>query len=241
MIRKSSISVVCCILLSLLSACAVNQAVPVKEEFWTQSDRTIGVAISKLPVAQAHKVGQQGLLDMAINEGMAEEISNYLKKVDLSVYGKASGEFAKRLSARGFKVTEVNKQIDVAALTDFSTEDKSRAYAPKDYRPLKKELGVDRLLMLIVVAAGTQRSYYGFIPTSAPRALLTARGEIVDLTTNEVLWRQTTTNTVGVDDPWDQPPNFPNVDVAVQKVLIAARKSMFDSLFQPWLNNPAPK
>jgi hypothetical protein len=238
MLRKASVSVACFILLSLLSACAVNQTVPVKEDFWAHSDRTIGIAIAKLPEAQAHKVGQQGLLDIVINEGMAEQISNYLKKVDLSVYGKASGEFAKRLSARGFKVTEINKTIDAAALADFSTEDKSRAYATKDYRPLKNELGVDRLVMLTVVAAGTQRSYYGFIPTSAPIAMLNAQGQIVDLTTNEVLWRQTTINTVGIDDPWDQPPNYPNVEVAVQKVLVAARKSMFDSLFQPWLNKP---
>jgi len=230
---KISVSVASLMLVSLLAGCAaVNQPVSVKEAFWTQSDRTIGVAISKLPEAQAHKIGQQGLLDMAINEGMAGEISKYLKKVDVTVYGQARGEFAKRLTARGLKVTEVNKAIDVVTLADFMTDDKSHAYATKDYRPLKKELGVDRLLMLVVQAVGTQRSYYGFIPTSAPIAMLSARGEIVDLTTNEVLWRQNTMNTVGVDDPWDQPPYFPNVDVAVKKVLISARRSMFDSLFQ---------
>jgi hypothetical protein len=236
MIRKVAVSAILFALLSLLFGCAVNQAVPVKEDFWTQSDRTIGIVIAKLPEAKAHKVGQQGLLDMAINEGMAEQISNYLKKVDLSVYGKASSEFAKRLTARGFKVTEINKTIDVAALADFNADDKSRPYAKKDFRSLKNELGVDRLVVLTVLAAGTQRSYYGFIPTSAPIAMLNAQGEIVDLNTNEVLWRQTTMNTVGIDDPWDQPPNYPNVEVAVQKVLVAARKSMFDSLFQPWVN-----
>jgi len=122
--------------------------------------------------------------------------------------------------------------IHAGALKDFSTADKSRVYASKDFRSLKAELGgSDRLLLFTVVAVGTQRSYYGFIPISSPSAMMNARGEIIDLQTNEVLWRQTTTDVAAIDDPWDESPEFRNVHAAVQKVILAARKSMADLLF----------
>jgi hypothetical protein len=219
------------VLVSLLSGCVTSPYVQLKPEFWTQADRSVGVAVAKLPAATTHKVGQQGLLDMAINEAMADELSKYLKTLDLSSYGKVSGEAASRMQAKGLKVREVGSPVDVATLPDFKTEDSSRVYAQKDFRSLKQQLGVDRLLLLTVTAAGTQRSYYGFIPTSSPIGLLSARGEIVDLNTNEILWRQLTTNTAPIDDPWDQPPNYPNVSVAVQKVILMARRSLIDSLF----------
>ena len=61
--------------------------------------------------------------------------------------------------------------------------------------------------------------------------MMNARGEIIDLQTNEVLWRQTTTDVAAIDDPWDESPEFRNVHAAVQKVILAARKSMADLLF----------
>ncbi len=218
-------------LVLLLSGCVTSPYVQMKQEFWTQTDRSIGVAVAKLPDATTHKVGQQGLLDMAINQAMADQLSKYLKTVDLSNYGKVSGEAATRMQAKGLKVVEVASPVDVAALKDFTSEDSSRVYAQKDFRPLKQQLGVDRLVLLTVTAAGTQRSYYGFVPTSKPIALMATRGEIIDLGTNEILWRQVSSNTTPIDDPWDQPPNYPNVGVAVQKVVLMARRSLIDSLF----------
>lgn len=229
--RSPVVMLLSLVLLSLLSGCVTSPLVQMKQEFWTQTDRSVGVAVAKLPEATAQKVGQQGLLDMAINEAMADELSKYLKTLDLSSYGKVSGETAMRMQAKGLKVREVGKTIDVAALNDFSSEDSSRVFANKDFRPLRQELGVDRLVLLTVTAAGTQRPYYGFIPTGKPIALMSTRGEIIDLTTNEILWRQLSTNTTPIDDPWDQPPNYPNVGVAVQKVVLMARRSVIDSLF----------
>lgn len=224
-------------LLSLLSACAsVGTTVPMKNEFWSQTDRSISVALAKLPDTQPHKAGAQGLLDIAINEAMADELSKALKTITLTdSYGGARSEVVKRMQERGLKASFVDKQIDINVLQDFSTEDKSRIYALKDFRPLKADLGSDRLLVFTVTQVGTLRSYYGFIPTSRPSAILNARGEIVDLQTNEVLWRDTTSNTAQIADPWDQPPDFKNVDAAVRKVIDDARKAMLEKLF-----NPAP-
>ncbi len=234
MISKSSARLVTGIgLLSLLSACAVSPVVQIKPEFWSQTDRSVVVAIAKLPNAMPHKAGAQGLLDIAINEAMADELSKALKTITLSdSYGQTRSEVVKRMQEKGIKSSLSEKTIDASTLKDFSTDDKSRVYADKDFRPLRADLGSgDRLLLFTVVAVGTQRSYYGFIPISGPIAILRARGEIVDLQSNEVLWRETTSDTATIDDPWDQPPEFRNVHAAVQKVILAARKSMIDRLF----------
>jgi hypothetical protein len=222
-------------LLLLLSACAtVGESVPMKNEFWSQTDRSVSVALAKLPDTQPHRAGAQGLLDMAINEAMADELSKALKTITLTdSYGEARSEVVKRMQEKGLKASFVDKPLDVSALQEFRTEDKNRTYALLDYRPLKAEFGSDRLLVFTVVQVGTIRSYYGFIPTSRPSAILNARGELIDLQTNEVLWRDTTSNSAQIDDPWDQPPDFKNVDAAVRKVIADARKAMVEKLFTP--------
>ena len=234
MIRKSLLRLVVALgLVSLLSACAVNPMVQLKPEFWTQTDRTVVVAIATLPDTAAHKVGAQGLLDLAINNAMADDLSTALKTITLhNSYGQARSEVVRRLQEKGIKSSFTETMINAGTLKDFSSDDKSRSYAPKDFRPLKADLGgADRLLLFTVTQVGTQRSYYGFIPTSGPTAILRATGEMIDLQTNEVLWREQTANTAVIADPWDQPPEFKNVNTAVQQVIEAARKTMVEKLF----------
>ena len=234
MISKCLVRLIVAIgLLSLLSACAVSPAIQMKSDFWSQSDRSVAVALAKLPEAQPHRAGAQGLIDIAINQAMADELSKALKTVTLTdSYGQTRSEVVKRMQEKGMKTSLSEKTIDAEALQDFSSDDKSRVYASKDFRPLKAELGTaDRLLLFTVVAVGTQRSYYGFVPISSPTAILRARGEIIDLQTNELLWRETTSDIETIAAPWDQPPEFGNVHAAVQKVILAARKSMVDRLF----------
>jgi len=219
--------------LSFLGACTTAVKVPMNNEFWSQTDRSVTVALAKLPDTAAHKVGQQGLLDIAINNAMADDLGKSLKAITLhDSYGQTRSEVVRRLSEKGIKSNVSEKMIDVAALPDFSGQDTSRAYASKDFRSMKADLGgADSLLLFTVIAVGTQRSYYGFIPTSKPVAMLRARGEIIDLQTNEVLWRDDTSNIAGIGEPWDQPPEFSNVNIAVQRVISDARNAMIGKLF----------
>lgn len=229
-------------LFSLLSACAWNSVGPagpvlaLKEDFWSQTDRSVAVALAKLPDTAAHKSGvQMSLLDLAVNEVMASELNAALRKITLTdSYGQARGEIVKRMQEKGMKAFLFKETIDADALQDFGANDESRAYAKKDFRALKAEIGADRLLLVTVVAVGTQRAYHRFLPQGRPAAMLTARGEIIDLQTNELLWREQTSNVQAIDDPWDQPPDFQNVHVAVQKVILSARNSMIALLFDGW-------
>jgi len=220
-------------LLLLLSACATTSpTVPMKTEFWSQTDRSISVVIAKLPPTRAHRAGPQGLLDIAINETLADELGKALESITLNdSYGQARSEVVKRMQERGLKASFTDTIVDVDKLEIFQAPDQSRVYAREDFRPLKATVGSDRLLVFRVTQVGTLRSYYGFVPISRPNAVLNARGEMIDLTTNEVLWRDTTSHTAATADPWDQPPEFTNVHAAVQKVIEDARREMVDKLF----------
>jgi hypothetical protein len=204
-----------------------------KSDFWSQTDRSVAVALAKLPDTAAHKAGPQGLLDIAINNAMADELSKALKNITLDhSYGQARSEVVNRLQERGITSSASDKMIDVTTLQDFSNGDTSRSYATKDFRGMKADLGgADRLLLFTVIAVGTQRSYYGFVPISSPVAILKARGELIDLQTNEVLWREDTSTTAPIADPWDQPPEFKNVNTAIETVIAEARNEMLEKLF----------
>jgi hypothetical protein len=169
--------------LALLGACATVPQVEMKNDFWSQTDRSVAVALATLPDTAPHKAGPQGLLDIAINNAMADELSRALKNITLDQsYGQARSEVVNRLQENGIRSSASEKMIDVASLQDFSSADTSGAYAAKDFRGLKAELGgADRLLLFTVIAVGTQRSYYGFVPITDPVAILKARGEIIDL------------------------------------------------------------
>ena len=238
-----SVAVACAaIAAAATSGCVSVQQVPMQKDFWSQTDRSVMVALAKLPETAAHKAGPQGLLDVAINNAMADDLGNALKTITLDdSYGQARSEVVRRLQQKGIKSSFTEKMVDVASLQDFSGTDNSRSYASKDFRAMKPELGsADRLLLFTVVAVGTQRSYYGFVPISSPVAILRARGELIDLQTNEVLWRDDTANTAAIADPWDQPPAFQNVGAAVQQVILEARGAMIQKLFNEATPAAAP-
>jgi hypothetical protein len=224
-----SILVGCTLL--ILAGCAVNPTVQMKPEFWAQKDRVLVVALSDLPKADYYMSGSQGLLDIAISQSVSNELDEYLESVDISDYEGAQGEIAQKLQDRGFTIKELDRTINTESLKEFESPSDGRTYADKDFRSLRTELAADRIVLLTVEAVGTQRSYYGFVPTGRPVAILRARGEIVDLTSNEVLWRNSDVVTVEIDEPWDQPPEYQNVGAAVNKVIVLARDSMMHSLF----------
>jgi hypothetical protein len=186
----------------------------------------MAIAIVKLPEADHLMLGNQGLLDIAINSGNAAEMVKQLKNIDISSYAKMTEEVAATLQEKGFNVVTITDQIDVEKLEDFepSSEKEGVYYASKDYRKLKDELKADRLLLVQVMTVGTERSYYGFIPTSPPAAQASVRMQIIDLNNARLLWRDNLKEVVAVQDPWDQPPSFPNVTAAVEKVVLMTRK-----------------
>lgn len=215
---------------AVLAGCATPQKpIAVDPSFWQDRQAVIGVVSEKLPEADAEMTGQQGLLDVAINRGNAGKMIEQLKKLDVSRAASMTDNLASQLTRRGFKVQKL-PTLDVAKLPEFKADANPELYAGRDFRGLASN-GIDRVLVVTVEKIGTTRAYYGFLPTSAPRALFAARGQLVDLKTNKLIWYDRHQSTATIAEPWDQEPDFPNVSAAVLKNIGEGATQLERSLF----------
>jgi len=218
---------------ALLSGCAPAR-VAVKPEFWQKRDVKIGVALAPTPQAAAHKAGAQGLLDMAINAGMAGDLTTSLGKFDASAFASVREEFLAELGQRGMSAKPIAEPIALDTLPDAKVE--AEGWHKKDFGPLGQKEGVDLVVLLSVRRLGTLRSYYGFIPLGAPKGFFEVEGVMVEAKTNKILWNvrsEEPVSMVEVADPWDQAPDFPNVSAALATALVNGKAYLKKAYFSP--------
>lgn len=204
------------------SACAPSR-LTVKPEFWHERQARIGVALTRHPDAGAHKAGAQGLLDMAINAGMAADLKSHLKKLDVSEFDRIRERFVQELGKRGMNAVALPGYLDPSTYPARGEDAPQieNAY-DRDLAALRAEHKLDAVVLLQVRRYGTLRSYYGFIPLGAPQGFCEVKGQMVDLKTGAMLWQtQVPENqaTVPASGEWDQPPDYPNLTVALRAAM----------------------
>jgi hypothetical protein len=203
----------------VLSGCAPVPYKPIAldETFWQQRQGTIGIAAEPVPESTAHMLGNQGLLDIAINQGNAKKLIERLKTADTQRMKEIPGNLARQLEARGFKVKRLSADFDPKKFPENKPATNPEKFANRDYSKLVTTEEIDRLLLVTVARVGTARGYNGFIPLGPPRASVVITGQIVDLKTNKLLWYSNREVSIPVSEPWDQEPDFQNVMAAVTK------------------------
>jgi hypothetical protein len=217
--------------MGLLGACA-QAPVNMSSRTWADKNASIAIVVVKVPTAATHKIGAQGLLDMAINNGIAGPVDTRLAASDvtkaLEDFQSLGKQLQDQLTARGVKVVGVYTDYSLPQLNSMhGSTGPGQQLADKDYRTLAADLKADRALIIIPVAAGTVRSYYGFIPTSQPSGNFLADGEIVDLRSDELLWYIQVNKSVNIQSPWDAAPDYPNLTSAAEQAEQQARTDMF--------------
>lgn len=226
-----------------LSACSMVQYKPISVDntFWQTREKSIAVVATNVPEPEHHMLGQQGLLDLAINMAAASSLREKLKKLDTSRANLIDKNLAQRLGARGFKVTPVEQRLDRTKLVKFDAPKPAEQYSPYDFRSYKTQ-GYDYVLFITVNQIGTQRSYYGFLPLGAPLATFSAVGQLVDTRDNKLVWYGSESSVVPIPDPWDQSPDFANAMTTVTKNMeesaVRLERSLFATSVTPAL--PAP-
>ncbi|MBA3660635.1 MAG: hypothetical protein H0W64_02810 [Gammaproteobacteria bacterium] len=202
----------------LLTACiSAPKNVQLTNEFWKKKDRKVIVAITKAPIPQVYQVGNQGLLDYAINRTMNRKLNKYLERNDLTWYYALPENFTAKLKARNILSkphTDQNLELEAKKYNDFVTS-----------------LNGDQLLIIKLTALGVQRNYYSIIPTSAPKSYCVMTGELINGKDKTVMWRQQTAITMPINGTWDQPPNYPNVAESLKLAIHTARQELLDSFF----------
>lgn len=221
---------------SLLGACA-QAPVNMSSNTWADKNATLAIVIVKVPTAATHKIGAQGLLDVAINNGIAGPVDTRLAASDVSKaledFQSLGKDLQDQLKARGVNVVGVYIDYTLPDLGSMhGSSSPGHELADKDYRALASDLKADRALIIIPVAAGTVRSYYGFIPTSQPSGDFIANGEIVDLRNDALLWYIQINKNVDIESPWDAAPDYPNLTTAAEQAEQQARADMLTAFQQ---------
>lgn len=218
------------------SACAPSR-ITVKPEFWQDRQSRIGVALAPRAEAGAHKVGAQGLLDMAINAGMASELKAHLNTVDVSEFDRIRDRFAQELGKRGMNVVVLPLNVDPTKYPEWGEDPpKIENLYERNLAALRTEQKLDAIVLLQVRRYGTIRSYYGFIPLGAPAGFFEAKGQMIDLKTNALLWQTQTTEqqaTVPAVGEWDQPPSYPNLTAALRTAIGNGNEFLWKEFFVP--------
>lgn len=213
-------------------SCAQKQ-INLNPTFWDQKEKTIGVAIINPPVAKPYRAGGEGLIDVAINNAITKELSNYLKTLTPNNFVNITDDFVNELKKRGI----VAKKIDTINLDDFKKE------KTIDLRTLKDKNNIDTLIIFDINYWGTNRIYsLGVIPMEAPKSYFVASSYMLDLKdTNPVnlktknpLWRYLSSaksTRFATNGEWDQPPTYPNLTKTLDKNIEVVKNEIFENFF----------
>jgi len=219
-----------------LSGCvSMTPDYSVREQFWAEKNKVIGIATTELPKPSTYQTGNQGLLDVAINSSGASELTKHMNQQDISSFYGARDQLFEYLKAKGYKVKKISEPIKEKELAKFeavNNADKKIFYSNKDYRPLKQKLGVDKVIVLSVLQAGTSRNYYGFIPTSKPVGTSSMRGQIINLENNQIEWNQSVSRSTPAAGNWDNPPSYPELTEAFKSAFSETKLMLVNSFKQ---------
>ncbi len=218
--------------------------VALKPTFWNETEQTIGVTTVVAPQFGAHRAGSQGLLDMAINSAMSGTLEGHLQRMDASKFKEVADQYATKLQERGLKARRISEEVNPAKMVPFKAES-SGEFAAVDLRPLGQKEGIDKLILLSIQQCGTVRAYYGFIPLGAPKGMCVSKGELIDMKTNQVEWRAfpeaPQSTTVEILGEWDEPPDFKNVTVAVERAMLQSQVFLVEEFFGRTTSPQSPR
>ena len=106
-LRRRFLALPAALMAGMLTSCL--GPVPVDADFKAKRGQKVAVITMKAPQASVHHVGNQGLLDMAVNHatstGSRNQLESYPSQKKLDEVGS---QFAKRLNSKGYKATLLN-------------------------------------------------------------------------------------------------------------------------------------
>lgn len=220
-----------CLLLTALglTGCATPQPpVPMDQTFWSEKQERIGIAISEIPEPDVFMTGNQGLLDVAVNSGLAAGLRSKVVTWDKSTLHELPTQAAQLLKEQNYSAIQLDEPVIVAKLG--TPPNKGLGFATVDFTPLKEKHQIDKLVLFTITSIGTTRSYYGMIPTSAPVAQVVVSTLIIDLDDNRLLYFQPNTVNRAADGEWDEAPEFPNLTNAFYQALDSTQQSLLSPL-----------
>jgi hypothetical protein len=218
------------IIFSVQGCISVQQPVPMDFSKWEAQDskaKKIAILINPLPEPNTHKIGAQGLLDIAINNSNAAELTAHLKTLDITEFLAIKNQLGEKVSQNGAEPILLASDYSLPKLPEFEKEGN---YTKVDYQSLKETLGADQLILINVSRVGTIRSYYGFIPTTAPQGVFTGTAQLIDLSSNQIYWHHPVNVQKPAAQEWNEAPTYPGLTNAMYQALDQGRVLLLEPL-----------
>ncbi|MFZ9035874.1 MAG: hypothetical protein ACO2ZM_07130 [Francisellaceae bacterium] len=235
-VKKQSLSFKALATTSLLflAGCAhVPDHVPMDKTFITQDrDTPVEIAAGKIPKAESTTNGIQGLLDYAIISAMMSSLSDALENYKASDFYTITNDANTLLTKYHIKHAVLDKRLNIDTYPKFDgdIEKNKRYYSPVDYRRLKSEFGTNKLLVFNISQLGTTRKYYAFMPLEAPRTIAALDGQLINLDSNEIIWRDSANITLKIEGEWDNPPDFPELKRSLSEAIDLGKSKILANL-----------
>ncbi|SEA17261.1 hypothetical protein [Microbulbifer marinus] len=216
-----------------LVGCATPQVpVPLDQTFYTADKKTVGLMLEAPEKPGLALEGNIGLLDYAIIAAATNTLTSHIEGQDLGEFLAVAEELSHSLESEGFQVVRLEAPEKAPKLAKFKDPDSKDTtyFAAKDHRALADQYKVDYLLKLTATSAGLARPYYGFIPTDAPRAIFNVHGEMIDMSSNQLLWYSNISHSAYASGEWDEGPSYPGLTNTYYVVMNKAKQDVLNAL-----------
>lgn len=225
----------CLLATVLISGCSQKRENVQMPQSFVEKKGTIAIGqMTGLEEPQYAQVGNQGLLDLAINHMMTKSVKDKLKEVDAKpiVEQHYYKPFMNAFNARSFKIVKMKEPIKKENLVKLSNSNRGNKYAPYDFKFLKNSNNSDYALILNPHTFGLWRSYgRGFVPGSNPLGYAHLTAYLVDLSNNSIIGECQVEVQEHAMGEWDTPPDYTALMKSSKKALKRALEDVYAFFF----------
>jgi hypothetical protein len=216
---------------ALLAGCAapIQQPVPMYPTALKTQGTKVGVAMSTLPKVDTNFPGASCLLCLAAASMANSSLTKHSQTLPSSDLNRVRGELANILRKKGHEVVMIPESVKLDNLPKLdAVPNKAR----QDFSSLRKQYGIDKLVVIEIAELGFTRSYSAYIPTSDPKAVVSGKAYLVNLADNSYEWYQPVRVEKSANGAWDEAPAYPGLSNAYFQAIEGA----YDILTQPFAN-----
>ncbi len=206
------------LIFTIVGCVSVQPPIPMSNTVFEDSNKRVGLLYTDKPIAETAYTGSIGLLDYAIISGANSGLDDHLATLEFPEYDEFIELISNKLKTKNITLVVIEDTLTSESANNLKSP--SEGISKNDFSSYQDTHNLDMLMLLEFKSIGTTRSYYGFIPTTEPLAQSYIRGQLVDLSSNKLLWFTDTITTKPIPTPWDESnANFPNLTSSVYKAL----------------------
>jgi len=196
------------LLMAFLTGCVSLEPIRLKEDFWQEKGKRIGVVLVVFPPAEmvvnsppttmfygehpfmpdSSLWDYSGYAEQPLRMAETRPLRDASKRLDAQEFAAIQDLFVQGLKDKGFAAFPVDNRIDPKAMPGFKGGGGDAVYESKDFGDLAKTLGADYLIIIRLRHYGTLCRYIG-LNNYEVEVYAEVKAEMIEAATNRVLWR----------------------------------------------------